>query len=246
MRTTRTLLLALGTLAASLLVAPAAAGPPADGPTGYTCHFLSTADPGTGDQVGEVTGGPMIWDRDFYLHCHLKVDHWTHSGPERADVHRPSFPHDGDVTPGEVAAFVAPVRYPLGDDEIAVSCTAVSWPHSTGPNWLYWHPAGSAPGHWTTEPTSPCFEFGPDPEPLPDTVFRIVDGALCPVLAGRHEHPSAPGPGDRYYVDHEGDVFVDDGGGISEARWRETFLWDCPPYSSFSGPGPDGDPVIDP
>ena len=262
---------ALGTLVTSL-VAPAQGSPPVNAPAGRPCSYAALSDVtgGSDAYTGQVNGGPLAWDRPFWLHCHLRVNAYTHAtGSAAAHADAASWPHDADPATPEVVVLAERIDYVSPEDAYDTLCTSVSWPTATGPNRLYWTPATDGPdglpgtsddtaAHWSVDPNVACaYPRQYSTQPLfwvVDAAVREADARLCPAFAKAHGvlDPSGagPAPGDLVYVDAEGDVFVDDGDGISEADWSDDLWWDCPGYTDWRGtspqPGDDGYPVVDP
>ena len=259
---------------ATSFVAPAQGSPPVDAPEGRRCQYVAMADPDPAASpdalTGAVNGGPLSWHREFWLHCHVRVDNNTHAGPAGgADAHAASLPQDGDPQTREVAVLADRIDYISEEDSQDYLCTSVSWPTATGPNWLYWTPGNNGrdtvpgttddvPDRWTADPAEPCVVVPiMSTAPLFDGINTLIVGGVdprtCAVFARLHTvldpAGAGPQPGDVLYVDAEGDVFLDDGDGIREADWRDDLWYDCPGYVDWNPspaqPAADGTPVID-
>ena len=186
--------LAAGTVLGVALsfVSVAEADPAGTRPAGRNCGFSAVSDPGAqappDAMTGEITGGPMLWDRDYWLHCRLQVNSNVHNGSANDEVaaRAPSSPHDGDSEMDEIATLAEPIGYTSGEADQAYLCTSVSWPTATGPNWLYWDPTADGPdevpgmdlgtGDWTTSPSRPCSGTGSSLDPEPCVTTPATDG----------------------------------------------------------------------
>ena len=218
--------IALSALAGSLLQTIAVASPPTPGPRGRGCSYSASSDPspeaGDDAMTGQVNAGPMIGDPGGTLHCTIRVNVNNHAGGGvAADVACPA-DSNGVIVCGTT------VNYTSGEDDQDYLCMKYRRPDGT---WVYWHPAddkgdldptNDEPGHWSGNSNKPCsraiqISTGP--------IFDAIDALTCPELA-KHE---GWGPGNAYYIDSEGDVFIDfNGDGIIQ---DDEIVWDCPLYT---------------
>ena len=228
----------LGTLAA-LLPPTAEAGPITPGPLGRGCSYAAMSDPSpdadADAMTGQINAGPMIAQAGGTLHCIIRVNVNSHAGGGVA-AHVEC---DADST--GVIVCVTTTSYASGDDDQDYFCMSYDRPHGAGT--IYWHPADDKhtldpaddeAGHWTTDATKPCAaatQISPRPP------FDSTDYTLCDLLKAR------AGPGNGYFIDREGDVFVDtdadgDSAASYEADWYNELFWDCPLYT-FDDGNPD-------
>ena len=239
--------IALSALAGSLLQTIAVASPPTPGPRGRGCSYSASSDPspeaGDDAMTGQVNAGPMIGDAGGTLHCIIRVNVNSHAGGGiAADVACPA-DSNGMIVCGTT------INYTSGEDDQDYMCMSYRKPDG---GWLYWHPTevndpidptDDEPAHWTPNSNKPCsratqISTGP--------IFDAIDALTCPEIA-KHA-----GPGNGYFIDTEGDVFIDmNDNGDSEASydadWAAEWVWDCPLYT-FDPGNPDllnGDGVVD-
>ena len=228
--------IALSALVGSLLQTIAHASPPAnDGPRGRLCSYSASSDPspeaGDDAMTGQVNAGPMIGEAGGTLHCIIRVNVNSHAGGGvAADV---SCPADSNG----IIVCATTVNYTSGEDDQDYMCIAYQKPDGT---WRYWHPAddkgdldptNDEPGHWTpnsNKPCSPATQFSTGP------VWDAIDAILCPLLAQFEGWD----PTMTFYIDAEGDVFIDIAPPDDMIQWETELLWDCPLYT-FDPGNPD-------
>ena len=235
--------IALSALAGSLLQTTAEASPPTTGPRGRGCSYSASSDPspaaGDDAMTGQVNAGPMIADAGGTLHCKIRVNVNNHAGGGvAADV---SCPADSNG----VIVCATTVDYTSGEYDQDYLCTSYQKPNGS---WLYWHPSddkgdldptNDEAGHWTANSNKPC---SPATQISTGPIIDAID-AIDAILCIHLRKLSGPGPRNVYFIDTEGDVFVDllldnathvPPDEAFERDWVQDLVWDCP-YYTFPG-----------